>query len=55
MKKKALIELFIYITIVVVGIMLLFTYKPEKKPIKIPSDFKILARGENNAFVHIKQ
>lgn len=55
MKKKSLIELFIYIIIVVVGIILLFTYKPEKKPIKIPSDFKIVARGENSAFVYIKQ
>lgn len=54
MGKKAIIELFIYIIIVVVGIVLLFTYKTEKKPIQIPSDFKIEARSENNAFIHIK-
>lgn len=55
MKKKLLIELFIYIIIVVVGIILMFTLKPEKKPIEIPSDFKITARGdEYNAFVYIK-
>ncbi|MBC2579377.1 hypothetical protein HGI79_03485 [Clostridium sp. DJ247] len=54
MKKKSLIELFIYIIIVLVGIILLFTFKPQNKPIKIPSDFKIAARGEYNAFVYIK-
>lgn len=54
MRKKSLIELFIYIIIVVVGVIMLFTFKPEKKPIEIPSDFKIAARGEYNAFVHIK-
>lgn len=54
MRKKSLIELFIYIIIVVIGVIMLFTFKPEKKPIEIPSDFKIVARGEYNAFVHIK-
>jgi hypothetical protein len=54
MRKKSLIELFIYIIIVVVGIILMFTFKQEKKPIKIPSDFKIAVRGEYNAFVYIK-
>lgn len=54
MKKKSLIELFIYIIIVVVGVITLFTFKPEKKAIEIPSDFKIAARSEYNAFVHIK-
>lgn len=54
MRKESLIELFIYIIIVVVGVIMLFTFKPEKKPIKIPSDFKISARGEYNAFVHIE-
>ncbi|MBU3179089.1 hypothetical protein KPL47_22600 [Clostridium estertheticum] len=49
-----LIELFIYIIIVVVGIVLLFTFKPEKKAIEIPADFKIVERGESSAFVYIK-
>ena len=48
MKKKLLIELIIYIVIVVIGIILLFTYKPEKNEIIIPQDFKIeIGRGEN--------
>jgi hypothetical protein len=46
MKKTSLIELFIYIIIVVVGVIMLYTFKPEKKPIEIPSDFKIAARSE---------
>lgn len=54
MKKKLLIELFIYIIIVVVGVIALFIFKPEKKSIEIPSDFKIVARSEYNAFVHIE-
>ena len=47
MKKKIIIELFIYIIIVVVGIALLITSKPEKKPIKIDSDFKV---GEQRGY-----
>ena len=54
MKKKSLIELFIYIIIVVVGITLMFTFRQEKKPIEILSDFKIVVRGEYNALVYIK-
>lgn len=54
MKKKLLIELFIYVVLVIVGFILLFTYKPKQKPIDIPSDFKII-RGESGAFVSIKQ
>lgn len=41
MKKKTLVELFIYVIIVVVGITLLFTNKTKEKPIQINSDFKI--------------
>ena len=41
MKKKILIELFIYVIVVVVGITLLLTSKPKTKPIHINSDFKI--------------
>lgn len=47
MKKKIIIELFIYIIIVIVGIALLITSKPEKKPIKINSDFKV---GEQRGY-----
>lgn len=41
MKKKTLIELFIYVIVVVVGVTLLLTSKPEQKQIQINSDFKI--------------
>jgi hypothetical protein len=41
MKRKTLIELFIYVIVVVVGITLLLTSKPKQKPIQINSDFKI--------------
>jgi hypothetical protein len=47
MKKKIIIELFIYVIFVVVGIALLITSKPEKKPIKINSDFKV---GEQRGY-----
>jgi len=51
MKKKLLIELIIYAVIVVIGIILLFTYEPKQQEIIIPSDFKIEAeveRGETD-------
>ena len=54
MKKKLLMELFIYVVIVIVGSILLFTYKPKQKPIDIPKDFKIV-RSEGSAFISIKQ
>lgn len=54
MKKKLLIELFIYAIIVVISIVLLFTYKPQREPIKLPSDFKITQESENNASLPIK-
>ena len=41
MKKKTLVELFIYVIIVVIGITLLFTNKPNEKPIQNNSDFEI--------------
>lgn len=43
MKKKILIELFIYVLAVVVGITMLLTSEPTTKttPIQINSDFKI--------------
>lgn len=36
MKKKTLIELFIYIIIAIVGTIMLFTYKLKIKEIKMP-------------------
>lgn len=53
MKKKLLIELFVYVIIVVVGTLLLFTHKPKQNPIEIPSEFKI-ERNENIAAVFIQ-
>ena len=47
MKKKTLIELFIYVIVVVISITLLLTSKPTQKPIQINSDFKIgVQRGD---------
>ncbi|MPN61346.1 hypothetical protein [Clostridium sp. C8] len=54
MKKKLLIELFVYVIIVVIGIVLLFTYKPQREPITLPSDFKITQGSERNASLPIK-
>jgi len=48
MKKKLLIELIIYVILAIIGIILLFTYKPEKEPINIPSDFIIAVEGVKN-------
>lgn len=52
MKKKLLIELFVYVIIVVVGTLLLFTHKPKQNLIEIPSEFKI-ERNEIGAAVFI--
>jgi hypothetical protein len=52
-KKKMLIELFIYVAVVIVAFIFLFTYKPKQKPIDVPADYKI-SRGEANALVSIK-
>lgn len=53
MKKKLLIELFVYVIIAVVGTLLLFTYKPKQNPIEIPSEFKI-ERNEISAALFIQ-
>lgn len=56
MKKKIIIELFIYVIVVVVGIALLITSKPEKEPIKINSDFKVgEQRGYSRDSVFVQQ
>ncbi|MCG8540172.1 MAG: hypothetical protein MJA82_09555 [Clostridia bacterium] len=36
MKNKMLMELFVYIIIVIIGTIMLFTYQPKVKEIKIP-------------------
>lgn len=55
MKKKLLIELIIYVIMTIIGIILLFTYKPEKEPINIPSDFIITLEGvKNDVAIHDK-
>lgn len=41
MKKKMVIELLLYIVLVIVGIILMFTYKPDKPEIIMPNDFQI--------------
>ena len=51
MKKKLLIELFIYAILVVIGVVLLFTQKEDKKPITIPSDFQIEEGVEKDAAI----
>jgi hypothetical protein len=52
-KKKLLIELIIYVVLVVIGIILLFTYESKEKEIIIPQDFKIeMGRGASNATVY---
>ncbi|MCK8058410.1 MULTISPECIES: hypothetical protein [unclassified Fusibacter] len=56
MKKKLLIELFIYVLLVVIGIILLFTYKPNKVEIIIPQDFQIEQKGGvNDATIAFEQ
>lgn len=56
MKKKTLIELFIYIIVVIVAITLLMTYKPKQKLINIDSDFKIGdQRGDFSGSIPVQQ
>lgn len=45
MKKKLIIEMIIYAVILFIGIILLFTYQPEKQEIVIPRDFEIQWKG----------
>ncbi len=53
MKKKLLIEMFVYIMFVILGVILMFTYKPKEIKIVIPNDFRI-ERGEENALVYFE-
>ena len=41
MKKKLLIELFVYAVILAIGIILLFTYKVKKRYFIIPSRIQL--------------
>jgi hypothetical protein len=54
MRKKQIISLFIYTVIAIIGIFLMFTYKPNlnhDKKIKINNDY---TRGDRNAAVSNK-
>jgi cytochrome c-type biogenesis protein CcmE len=53
MKKKLLIELFFYAVILAIGIILLFTYKVEKRYFIIPSEFNY-QEVQDDAFIPIK-
>ena len=56
MKKKTIIELFIYVIVVVVGVVLLLTSKSDIKPIKMNSDFKVSGqRGSVHVTVPVQQ
>ena len=48
MKKKMVIELIVYMVLVVIGIALLFAYKPREKIIIVPQDFQIEQEGGLN-------
>ena len=48
LKKKMIIELIIYMVLVVIGITLLFAYKPREKIIIVPQDFQIEQEGGLN-------
>lgn len=48
MKKKMVIELIVYMVLVVIGITLLFAYKPREKIIIVPQDFQIEQEGGLN-------
>ncbi|VDN47276.1 conserved protein of unknown function [Petrocella atlantisensis] len=45
MKKKLVIEMVIYAVIVVIGIILMFTYQPEEHEIVIQKDYEIEWNG----------
>lgn len=53
MKKKLLIELFVYAVILAIGIILLFTYKVKKRYFIIPSEFNY-QEVQDDAFMPIK-
>jgi hypothetical protein len=55
MKKKLVIEMVVYAVIVVIGIILMFTYQPEEQEIVIPKDFEIGWEGGGEcATLHYK-
>lgn len=50
MKKKLVIELFVYIVLVLIGLVVMVFYKPSQPDIIIPNDFEI-ERGNANDLV----
>lgn len=45
LKKKMVIELLFYIVLVIIGIILLFVYKPRDRIIIVPQDFQVQQEG----------
>ncbi|SNT21575.1 hypothetical protein SAMN05446037_10542 [Anaerovirgula multivorans] len=45
LKKKMVIELIIYIVLVVIGVIMLFAYKPRERIIIVPQDFQVEQEG----------
>ena len=41
MKRKLVVEIMIYAAVLIIAIVMFFTYKPEEKRLQIPKDFKI--------------
>lgn len=48
LKKKMIIELLIYIVLVVIGIIMLFAYRPRERIIIVPQDFQVEQEGGVN-------
>ncbi len=45
LKKKMVIELLIYMILVIIGVILLFVYKPRDRIIIVPQDFQVQQEG----------
>ena len=45
LKKKMVIELLIYMILVIIGVILLFVYKPRDRIIIVPQDFQMQQEG----------
>ena len=48
LKKKIIIELIIYMVLVVIGIIMLFAYRPRERIIIVPQDFQVEQEGGVN-------
>lgn len=53
MKKKLVIELFVYIILVLIGLVVMVFYKPSQPDIIIPNDFEV-ERGSVNDLVYFE-